>query len=156
MKKNNCISPAESIICLAHRLEAIANKYVFQPMGLSAVSMKILKLLSIHEQLTASDLIAMINSTKSNMSQRLNFLEKEKYIVRTHDADDHDKRKIRIKLTPQGKRMILNLEKRFKKAQISFEEKFSAKDLEEHRSFLVRINSILDTEEKELENFFRH
>ena len=156
MKQNNCGSPAESIIFLAHRFETIANKYVFQPMGLSAISMKILKLLRVHGQLTASDLIVMANSTKSNISQRLNFLEKEKYIIRTHDIDDGDKRKIRIELTAHGKQMISDLEKRFKKAQISFEEKFSAKELAEHRSFLAKINLILDSEEKELEKFFKN
>ena len=85
MKKNNHIFPAESIVCLAHRFESIANKYVFYPMGLSAISMKILKLLKVHGRLTASDLIEMTSSTKSNMSQRLNFLEKEKYIQQSEE-----------------------------------------------------------------------
>ena len=155
MNKNRPVSPAESIICLAHRFEAIANKYVFQPMGLSAISMKILKLLRIHGPLMVGDLIEMTNSTKSNLSQRLNFLEKENYIIRNYAVSDKDKRKVRIGLTDQGKKIILDLEKRFKKAQISFEEKFTAKELEAHRAFLKKINSVLDTEEKELEKIFR-
>ena len=156
MKKNNHIFPAESIVCLAHRFESIANKYVFYPMGLSAISMKILKLLKVHGRLTASDLIEMTSSTKSNMSQRLNFLEKEKYIQRSHAGDGEDKRRVAIELTSKGKKIILDLEKKFSKAQVSFEEKFSVKELAQHKAFLIKINSILDTQEKELENLFRH
>lgn len=147
--------PAESIICLAHRFENIANKFVFQPMGISSISMKILKLLRMHGTLTASDLIEFLSSTKSNMSQRLNFLEKENLIKKTYASDKKDKRKITIELTSEGKKLILNLEKRFQKAQISFEEKFTTKELQQHRDFVAKVNLILDNEETELIKLFK-
>jgi len=155
MKKTNPGSPVEPILCLARRIETIANKYVFQPMGFSAISMQILKLLKNNGPLTASDLIKMTNATKSNMSQRLSFLEKEKLISRACDSFCCDKRKITIKLTPAGKEKITNLEKRFKKAQISLEKKFSEKELDQHKAFFKKLNSLLDNGENELEKIFK-
>jgi DNA-binding MarR family transcriptional regulator len=140
---------------LAHRFESIANKYVFQPMGLSSISMKILKFLKNCGPMTASNLIEMTNATKSNMSQRLSFLEKEKYIVKNYASDSSDKRKILIELTQDGRKVIATLEKRIGKAQISFEKKFSKKEIAQHRAFVAKLNSILDSEEHELEKLFK-
>lgn len=153
--KTDCCSPVEPIIHLAHRFESIANKYVFQPMGLSPISMKILKLLKNKKSMTASELVEITNATKSNISQRLNFLEKENYIARTYASDATDKRKITINLTPSGKKRIEDLEKRFKKAQISFEKKFTEKEIAQHREFIQKLNAILDSGENELEKIFK-
>jgi DNA-binding MarR family transcriptional regulator len=155
MKNKIYTTPTESIVCLAHRFESIANKYVFKPMGLSSSTMHILKLLKIHKELTASDIIEILNATKSNISQRLNFLENEGHIKRIYASDKTDKRKIKISLTVQGKKEIQNLENRFQKAQIELEEKFTQKELEQHRNFIVKINSILDKGEIELEKLFK-
>lgn len=147
-------SPFEQIICLSHRFEAIGNKYVFQPMGLSSISMHILQLLKNNGPQTSSDLIKMTNSTKSNMSQRLSFLEKESYVTKTYASND-DKRKIIIKLTPSGGKRLTDLEKRLKKAQISFEKKFSTNELAQHKAFFKKMNTILDNSENELEKIFK-
>jgi DNA-binding MarR family transcriptional regulator len=155
MKNKISVTPAESIVCLAHRFESIANKYVFKPMGLSSSTMHILKLLKIHKELTASDIIEILNATKSNISQRLNFLEKEGHIQRVYAADKKDKRKITISLTNQGKEVIRNLENRFQKAQIKLEEEFTKKELEQHKNFITKINGILDKGEIELEKLFK-
>ena len=155
MKKNNFVSPVDSILCLAHRFEAIANKYVFQPMGFSAISMHILKLLKKAGPLTASDLIKSTGATKSNMSQRLSFLEKEKYITRACCDPCQDKRKITIRLTPAGKAKVNDLEKRFQKAQISFKKKLTAKEIAQHQAFVKKLNYILDNGENELVKIFK-
>ncbi|MFA5993686.1 MAG: winged helix-turn-helix transcriptional regulator [Parcubacteria group bacterium] len=149
-------SPVEPIICLAHRLEAIANKYVFQPMGFSSVSMKILKALQLHSSLSPSDLITITSSTKSNISQRLNFLEKEGYLKRNSASVSSDQRKINIQLTRLGEKKLLEIEKRFNKARISFAQKLTAKEIEQHRLFIQKINTILDSEENELEKLFKN
>lgn len=154
MKTTNTSSPIDPIVCLAHRFESIANKYVFKPMGVSAISMKILILLKNHGLLTPSDLIEMTSSTKSNMSQRLNFLEKEKYVTRAYASDEKDKRKIIIQLTPAGRRMISDLEKRVQKAQISFEKKFTKKEIAQHKAFVKKLTDIVDSSESEFEKIF--
>ncbi len=155
MKTTRTSSPVEPIVCLAHRIEAIADTYVFKPMGVSAISMKILQLLKNHASLTPSDLLGMIHSSKSNMSQRLNFLEKEKYVTRVYGSNAVDKRKVAIELTPAGKRMIAGLEKRFQKAQISFEKKFSQKEILQHRAFIKKLTDIIDSSEHEFEKIFK-
>ena len=156
MPKENKDKPIESMVCLAHRMENIANKYVFQPMGISPVSMKILKALRLHASLSPSDLIKITNSTKSNISQRLNFLEKEGSIQRHYASDKSDKRKVQLQLTTLGKNKLATIEKRFEKAHISFSKKFSAKELEQHRLFMQNINTILDKEEDELAKLFKN
>jgi DNA-binding MarR family transcriptional regulator len=155
MKKTGAISPIEPMVCLAHRLEAIANKYVFQPMGFSSVSMKIMKMLRSHPSLSPGDLIGITNSTKSNISQRLNFLEKAGYIRRSYASDKSDKRKINLRLTGSGEKKLEEIEKRFKKAHISFSKKFTQMEIEQHEAFMRKVNSILDVEENELEKLFK-
>ncbi|MDD5464329.1 MAG: transcriptional regulator [Candidatus Moranbacteria bacterium] len=155
MEINDPTSPVEPIICLTHRFESIVNKYFFQPMNLSAISVKILKLLQENDSMTASALIEITGATKSNMSQRLSFLEKEGYLTRTYASDSKDKRKIFIRLMPDGKKKIADLEKRFKKAKISFEKKFTEKELAQNKAFFKKMSAILDSEESELEKIFK-
>ncbi|EKE11402.1 MAG: hypothetical protein ACD_15C00084G0003 [uncultured bacterium] len=156
MEKKDNLSPIQSIICLAHRFEAIANKYVFQPMGFSSVSMKILKALSFNPSLSPSDLIEITSSTKSNISQRLNFLEKEGYIKRNYASNKTDKRKVNIRLTKLGGEKLEDIEKRFKKAHISFAQKLTRKEIEQHDIFFKKLNDILDSGENELEKLFKN
>jgi DNA-binding MarR family transcriptional regulator len=153
--QSNEQSPIEPIVCLARRFEAIGNKYVFQPMGLSSTSVQILKLLNARGELTASDLIKITSATKSNISQRLSFLEKEHYIEKTTSSDITDKRKILIKLTSIGKEKITELEKRIKKAQISFEKQFTDEELNQHKAFFKKLANILDKGESELNKIFK-
>ncbi|MCK9378545.1 MAG: transcriptional regulator [Candidatus Moranbacteria bacterium] len=155
MKITNSFSPAEAMICLSHRLELIADKYIFKPMGLSSISVKILMLLKNGSQMTVSELIKKTGATKSNMSQRLTFLEKEQYITRNYASDSNDKRKVLIKLTFSGKKRIIDLKKRLEKAQISFEKKFTAKEVSQHKDFIKKMNLILDNEEDKLEKIFK-
>ncbi len=155
MEINDSSSPVEPIVCMTHRFESIVNKYVFQPMNLSSISVKILKLLHENASMTASALVEITGATKSNMSQRLSFLEKEGFLTRTYASDNKDKRKILINLTSLGKEKITDLEKRFKKAKISFEKKFTEKELAQHKAFFRKLSDILDNEESELEKIFK-
>lgn len=148
-------SPIAPIICLAHRFESIGNKYIFKPMGLSHTSIHILKLLERDKRLTSSDLIKITNASKSNMSQRLSFLEKEGYITRSYAKDSKDKRKIFIQITENGKKKITAIEKRIKQAQISFEKKFTKEELLHHKEFFKKLSSVLDSGENELEKIFK-
>jgi DNA-binding MarR family transcriptional regulator len=156
MLKKDLSRPMEPIFCLAHRMETIVDKYVFKPMGISPISVKILKALSLHFPLSPGDLIEITNSTKSNISQRLNILEKEGSVRRNYASDKNDKRKVQLQLTVFGRKKIAIIEKRFEKAHISFARKFSAKELEQHRLFMQKINTILDKEEDGLEKLFKN
>lgn len=152
---SNDQSPIEPIICLARRFEAIGNKYVLKPMGLSSTSMQILRLLNSKGELTASDLIKITGGAKSNISQRLSFLEKERYIVKITPNNSADRRKTLLKITKAGKEKIMELEKRIKKAQISFEKQFTDEELAHHKAFFEKLTNVLNKGEDELNKIFK-
>lgn len=155
MQKTDACSPVEPIIRLAHRFESIVDKYVFQPMKLSPIGLKILTLLKENDgEMTVSELIKKTETTKSNMSQRLSFLEKEAYIRRKKAKKNIDKRTVLIVLTPSGKKRLADLGQRLEKAHISFEKKLTKKELAEHRAFFKKLEHILDTGEQELQEIF--
>lgn len=155
MKKTDACSPVEPIIRLAHRFESIVDKYVFQPMKLSPIGLKILTLLKENSgKMTVSELIEKTETTKSNMSQRLSFLEKEAYICRKKTGKNTDKRTVLIALTASGKKRLADLEQRLEKAHISFEKKLTRKELAEHNAFFKKLECILDNGERELEEIF--
>ncbi len=155
MYTNDSLSPILPIIHIAHRFEAIAQRYIFQPTGFSPMSMNILRLLRDNGPLIASDLIRMTATTKSNMSQRLSFLEKEHLVSRMPAKENGDKRKTMISLTTSGKKKIATLEERIKKAEISFEKKFTPKELADHKAFFEKLSIILDNGECELTKIFK-
>ena len=146
---------AGSIIYIAARLESIANKYIFAPIGISSVSIKILGLLCCGKALTPGEILDKIGGTKSNISQRLNFLEKEGLIERTYAHFSEDKRRVAVQLTKKGTERMNEVMDRLNKAQISLENKFTKKELIEHKKFIKKISQILDTGEEEIRNAFK-
>lgn len=156
MPKKDLFRPIEPIVFLVRRMEIIADKYVFKPLGISPISMKILKALKWHTSLSPSDLIEITNSTKSNISQRLNLLEKEGSVRRDYASDKSDKRKVRLQMTAAGRKKLMMIEKRFEKAHISFSKRFSVEELEQHKLFMQKVNAILDKEEDELKRLFKN
>lgn len=124
-------------------------------MGLSSTSVKILGMLSHHKSLTPSQIIEMNNSTKSNISQRLSFLEKEGLITRDYATDKKDKRKVKVLLTDLGEKKLKEMHKVMTKAKISVEKKLSKGEIAQHEAFMQKLNDIMDSSESELEKLFR-
>lgn len=147
---HNQDSNLHSIMCLAHRIETIGNKYLFSPIGLSSSSAQILGMLSFHKSLTPTQILEMSNSTKSNISQRLSFLEKEGWIERDYGSNTKDKRKVDVVLTKQGQEKIKEIKKLMDKAKLSITKKFTRQELEQHIAFVSKMHKVLDSEEKEL------
>lgn len=145
---------AKQIIYIASRLEAIANHFVFNPAGLSSASVKILDILRCNTMLTPSDILEKIGGTKSNVSQRLNFLEKEGFIARTHSQYSQDKRRVAIKLTAKGNKKLSEMHERLKKAQLHLEKHFTKAELDAHYAFFEKIKLLLDTEKNEIKKLF--
>lgn len=152
MKKPEKI--AEPIICVASRLEYIANKFVFNPMGTTSASIKILRLLQKIGPMTPNRILELSSGTKSNISQRLNNLEVKGYIIRDYAVFKDDKRKVVVKPTARGKDLLKQVEKRLKKGHLSLEQRFSKKEIADHQKFFQKIKDILDKEEKNLEKIF--
>ncbi|MFA5986585.1 MAG: MarR family transcriptional regulator [Parcubacteria group bacterium] len=137
----------ESIMCIASRLERIADQHIFRHIDLSAISVKILFIIHIHPSITPSDIQESVGGTKSNISQRLNYLEKKGFITRTH-TKDADKRTVSLTLTPIGKKKITTIKKWLTKANLHLEKHFTQKELHTHFDFLKKLHTVLDHEEK--------
>lgn len=138
---------AEQIMFSAVRLEQLANRYVFGPGGLSSVSVKIMRVLERQPGLTPGEIMEAVGGSKSNVTQRLNFLQREGYVQRFYATFAGDKRKISIRLTSRGRQKFRMMDKRSKKAQLLLEKHFSQQELKDFFDFIAKMHQILDQKE---------
>lgn len=139
---------SDSIIGAAMRLEGIANKHIFSHIDITSASIKIMcVLLKCPSANTPGGILEAIGGTKSNISQRLAFLEKNGFIKRKHADAGSDKRKVTICLTPKGKKKLLEAEKLIQKANMYLEKHFTNEELASHFAFFKKLNDILNKEE---------
>jgi DNA-binding MarR family transcriptional regulator len=151
----NCKAPiTDSIVCLAARLENIADRYVFGPMGMSAASFKILGVLSHADRMTPGEILRFTGGSKSNVSQRLRFLEKEGLIRRLSDSGAKDRRHVAVSLTPAGRKKVASVARQFAKAHLKLEEHFTKKEIQAHLAFFRKLGNVLEAEEKNLASYF--
>jgi len=153
MKKSTAIT--HPIIQTASRLEAIANRFVFVPMGTSFASMRILRILDGSKSLTSKMILGLAGGTKSNVSQRLKHLEEHGFIIKDHAMTSDDRRKVSVKITAKGKERLDLIDTRMKKAQICLNKLFSEEEIENHLKFFKKINKIIDQEERNLIKLFK-
>ncbi|NTU67207.1 MAG: ArsR family transcriptional regulator [Candidatus Moranbacteria bacterium] len=148
MKCRKCaLSPEEYILVAAMKLEVTANRHVFHSMRLSFMSVKIMGYLSHAKAATPTDIMNSVGGTKSNVSQRLNYLEKEGYISRKFDKFSGDKRKVVIKITKQGEEVLNEVTKRLDKMRRSLRAHFSKEEIEANARFCSKMISILNLSE---------
>ena len=135
---------SDPIMSTATKLERIANVHIFSHIGLSSANIKIMCILDRMKITTPSGILKFLGGTRSNISQRLDFLEKKGYILRKHDSTSADKRKVNIQLTTAGRRKLTEAEKWLKKANLYLEKYFTKKELAAHFAFFKKLNEILD------------
>lgn len=143
----------EPIIMTAAQLEDFSNKYLFGPLSLTVSSMKILLILNRKGRLTAKEIIKNASGKKSNISQRLNLLEKKGYIVRYKKRNMKDKREFFIELTAEGKKKVKILYKHIGKFKLEFEENFSQKEIEQHFAFFKKLSGIIELKDQEFAKY---
>ena len=134
----------KQIVLTGTRLEAFANKRLFGPMGLSSATLKILYALSQHSSLAQSQLIQEVGCTKSNLTQRLNLLEKHGFIQRDHRVSDKDRRKVGVRLTDTGRQKLLDTVKAIHEKGSVLEKHFSETEKTSCHDFMKKVNQILD------------
>ena len=134
----------EPIIFTASRLEAIANRRFFRPIGLNISSVKIMSLLLRKRSMSAKEIMELVGGTKSNLSQRLDFLEKRGY-VETFKNSAGDKRLLLVRLTPQGKKKLNETQKQFRKVKLQIESLFTQKEIKQHFAFFDKLNKFVDS-----------
>lgn len=144
------ISP---LFCATQLLEALGNRYIFNPVGLTATSFKILSALK-KERATPSALLCQVGGLKSNLSQRLRALEKKGLIRRLANENTGDKRQVFFQLTANGRKILQQAEAHAKHASLSFEKRFTKKELERHYAFFAKLTRLLAEKETILEKHF--
>jgi len=143
------ISIIEPIVFTASRLEVIANRYLFGPLEMTISSVKILRLLERKTKLTATEILEEIGGTKSNISQRLELLEKRGYIKKCHEKIQADKRKVSIELTQAGRKKLLKLYQHIKKTKLELEANFSKREIAQHYAFFKKLNELIEIKEED-------
>lgn len=134
-------------------LEALGNRYIFNPVGLTSTSFKILTALK-QTPTTPSTLLVSVDCLKSNLSQRLRALENKGLIRRLPNKNDNDKRRVFFQLTENGKKILQQAEAHAKHASLSFEKRFTKKELEQHHAFFAKLTRLLAEKETVLEKHF--
>lgn len=134
---------ADSFVLTAIRIEALTERYLFKPAGITSASFKILAFVRKHPDCSPSHIMDYLGGTKSNITQRLNFLERSKLILSARSKEG-DKRKVLVSLSPEGDKKIKEVMDSFKKNSIYLEKFFTDKELAEHFSFMRKMNSVLN------------
>jgi DNA-binding MarR family transcriptional regulator len=141
-------SITDPIIVTASRLEAVANRYVFHPLGTSSTSMKIMHILDIKKTVAPGKLLEYVGGTKANISQHLKALEKIGFIERRYESDKNDRRKVAVSFSAKGRRHFQKIHgeihRRMRKAHLVLEDRFSAREIKQHCKFFKKLNEILD------------
>lgn len=150
-----CIKiPSEDFIFIGEKIESMANKYIFKPMGLSLAAMRILSYLENKKITTAKELITLTGKTKSNIAQRLSLLEKNKLIVRKKFPQSKDKRETYLKITALGRKKLKEASNKIEKFHLSKEKFFTQKEIRGHIKFMQKLSIFLDKEDEKLRNIF--
>jgi len=150
-----CIKiPSEDFIFIGEKIESMANKCIFHPMGLTLSSMRILGYLHHKKVTTAKELILLTGKSKSNITQRLNTLEKNGLITRDKSVSGKDKRETFLKITSLGKTRVKKAIKEIEKFHLSKEKVFSKKEIITHIKFMKKLITFLDEQEAEFKNIY--
>lgn len=151
----NCIKiPSEDFIFIGEKIESMANKYIFNPMGMTLSSMRVLSYINFRDKITAKEIIELTGKTKSNITQRLNVLEKNGLIKRIRDTKKGDKRTVYLKITPQGKRKVAEALQKIEKFHISKNKFFTKEELRSHIKFMHKLADFLEKKETLLKKIF--
>lgn len=144
-------SLANSFVMTAMRLEALTERYLFKPSGLSAASFKILAFIKNRKECSPSEILDYLGGTKSNITQRLNFLERLS-LVSASKSKEGDKRKVLVCLSKTGEERLAEVMGAFRKNRIHFEKFFTKQEIHNHLSFMLKLNHSLDQAEEMLKN----
>ncbi|MFA6100308.1 MAG: MarR family transcriptional regulator [Patescibacteria group bacterium] len=135
----------------AARIQAFANRYFFEPVGLTISCAMILHLLEHLGPITSSEILKHTGGTKSNISQRLKFLEDLNYITREENNSD-DKRLVTIRLTDEGRVRYQSLQKTLTEhaKKLESELQFTDEDKAACQRVISKINQFIDAHHEDL------
>jgi DNA-binding MarR family transcriptional regulator len=129
----------------AARIQSYVNRYFFEPVGLTVSCGMILHLLEHLGPITSSEILKHTGGTKSNISQRLRFLERLNYITR-EENNSEDKRLVTIQLTEKGHELYQSLQNTLLASAKKFEAELQITDEEKAvcQRVISKINNFID------------
>jgi len=141
----------------AARIQAYANRYFFEPIGLTISCAMILHLLEHLGPVTSSEILKHTGGTKSNISQRLRFLERLNYIKREENSSE-DKRLVTIQLTEIGRERYRSLQKTLSAnaKKLETELQFSEEEKIVCQRVISKINNFIDAHHEDICNRLCH
>lgn len=148
------LSVGELIVITGVRLKAIANRFVFTPNGTTGAQFRILRMLTNEGPQRPSDIMRYAGGTKSNVSQRINSLERDGLVRRLPRSKFDDRRNILVAVTPKGRKLVMKLLAKFKKSSAELENLFSAKEIKTCLNFMQKLNDEIRKSEQSLSKFF--
>lgn len=131
------------LVFTATRLESMAEQFMFKPMGLTAATFRILMTLNSFGPQSPTELIEILGSSKSNLTQRLNWLAKQSLITLTRGREN-DKRKTIAKISQLGKKQLNSTCKLVKENNLHIENYFSKQEKKDFLKLLHQLNKGLD------------
>ncbi len=137
-------SLAKILSLTAFRLESCANKYLFEPSGLTMATARIIHIIKEHGPQTPTQILKFLGGTKSNLTQRLNLLQKNGLIQRSTDMED--KRSVLIKLTEQGNKRFDETWKKMSENAWLLDKQFTKEEKASCIAVLKKLNAFLDTQ----------
>ena len=136
----------------ALRLEMIADHLLFKPLNLTAASFRILAVIDRCGTMTPTDLIESLGGTKSNITQRLAFLNRSG-LVKTARLKGGDGRKVLVSLTESGRRQVLTVRAIFQEHNVHVEKFFKPAEIKSFVHFIIKLNQGLDACDQETFKF---
>lgn len=141
---------AEKIMYSATRIEAHTNKHIFEPFGITTSGFKILHIIHEFKDATPSQIMNMIGGTKSNITQRINYLVKQKYVKKVSENSSLlDKRKTIIRMTDYGQKKYKEIQKIVNENSFILEKLLTSTEKKHLNSLFNKIILLLDEYEKQ-------
>lgn len=141
------------LVFTAMRLELIAETKILKPMGLSAAAFRILMALKGLGSQTSSELNESLGGGKSNLAQRLSWLQKKGLITMKRNIKG-DKRKVLVNITTLGENRLQSTSKLIKDNNLQVEKYFKKSETQEFLRLLRHINNRLDNCQANINNIY--
>ncbi|MFZ4648102.1 MAG: MarR family winged helix-turn-helix transcriptional regulator [Patescibacteria group bacterium] len=132
------------LILTSFRLELVLEKLVFKPLGITSASFRILFILDHLGPVSPVEIVDLIGATKSNLTQRLNFLSRSGFIKK-EIGNLKDRRKIILHLTPVGKNKVKETLEIFKIVNKHIESHFTKTEKKEFLRLIGKINTAVES-----------
>jgi len=131
------------LVFTAMRMERMADNSIFKPLNLTTASFRILMTLKEMGPQSPSGIMDYLGGTKSNVTQRLNYLAKKKLVTLIHGAEK-DKRRSLVSITDLGAKQIKDACKLFEQKDLHIENYFTTKEMQDFLRLIRKLNTGLD------------